>query len=425
MNRKGNKRVRAIGRGPGRGAILVGLLAVVGLVRPSWANPEGPSLEPVNQPTSFRNDTSSEVLPDLYDPMRFYVFPPAAGTAEAMEVQFGPNNVHCDLLFELQESSRELTRQLSDLALEAERFEERLAELVAVRRVVLSLYEHYARLEGGGALVVYRAPWEANVRRLSWLNPGLSFEPIATSEVRIRGSFLPGMGRDRYLSLFPLFLRVFINGVASEPGHEGHALAAFPTNVYLEAVFSLVASCALVSPERVDLHRRSDGLPPFSLSATYTYPVISGYRGVLSYDLWRLLDFLMASGEWSSEDFLPALSGRVPAAALRLRWLDPDVPLATRQAARREHFGLVLDEALQWAAAPGGTRTARPWPLAYGPTADENEPGGRRAALADLARRWPPPWWSALRHQDVAQSREVYHVVRHEGASVTVYANHD
>jgi hypothetical protein len=106
-------------------------LAVVGLGQLGWAQPQRPSWHPVSSPAEFFNDTSSTVLPDLYDPLRFYVLPPSAGTIGPMELEYGPNIAHCEQLFELQETSRELTGELSEFALSLEPFEARLDELYA------------------------------------------------------------------------------------------------------------------------------------------------------------------------------------------------------------------------------------------------------------------------------------------------------
>jgi hypothetical protein len=172
----------------------------------------------------------------------------------------------------------------------------RMAELVAARQQTLDMYEVYARLEGGSAVLEYRSGWDDDIATLRAENPGVWFRPIATRDARVVAGLAGGIGEDSYLASSPSITSYTVNGVAVAAGSAPAVFAEYPREVRLDATLTLTAACVQHAPELFDVEKSQAGLPLFGMTVTYAYPTVFMADVTVELDLWRLYLRLREAG---------------------------------------------------------------------------------------------------------------------------------
>jgi hypothetical protein len=153
-----------------------------------------------------------------------------------------------------------------------------------------NLYAKYGVLEGGFANITYNSGWQANTLKLRQDNPGFSVSQIETRDAQVNIGLIAGLGGDAFAGSQPSLLGYTVNGREFDPRMPNQTLPAVPNEFQANARLSLIGACPTARPDLFPEVARSNGVPLFGLSATYTYPTAFKTHVKATYNVWKIYE---------------------------------------------------------------------------------------------------------------------------------------
>jgi hypothetical protein len=155
-----------------------------------------------------------------------------------------------------------------------------------------SLYDKYARLEGGTVTVSFDSGWRNALDKLRRDNPNTNFTQLPTQDVLVHAHLVPDIGSPGYLDQLPAVLSLAVNGRSVSLASFEQTLGAVPETFAGTARMSLVGACPMRRPELFKFEAGENGLPLLGLSATYAYPAVMRTQLKVKYNLWKTYEFM-------------------------------------------------------------------------------------------------------------------------------------